>query len=44
MVGRLTKSNRIGGEALKQTALIGHSLVMANSTNPYKPVQNCAFV
>lgn len=44
MVGHLTKSNSIGGEILKQTALIGYSLGMANSTNPYKPVQNCAFV
>lgn len=44
MVGRLTKSNSIGGETLKQTALIGYSLGMGNSTNPYKPVQNYAFV
>ncbi len=44
MLGRLTKSNSIGGEILKQTTLIGYSLGMGNSTSPYKPVQNCAFV
>lgn len=41
MLGRLTKSNSIGGEILKQTILIGHSLGMGNSTSPYKPVHSC---
>ena len=38
MVGRLTKSNSIGGEILKQTALIGYSLGRGKQ---YKPLQTC---